>query len=268
MPAHGGEHHRGVRLATYAIPWAAINLSAPERAVYESLIAAPPNPEHAYVSASAAIYRMLPGAMAAAPIADRPERHHNRTLFFLPVSPWHLCFASEEARRHARIRWRPGQPGLPPVERIMDPVRYSSRTRMRSVHTYPRTLTFNSTTHTCAAYERALRWTFEQPTWQAAPERHLWVYEFPHVLRGALRTEVRMRGCAESVHAKMALGILLAQEDRAYDWRSARAHRHLFLIPFYSPEFFKFDEAAASPAEYKDVLAGESSGHGVSCAEI
>ena len=76
MPAHGGEHHRGVRLATYAIPWAAINLSAPERAVYESLIAAPPNPEHAYVSASAAIYRTLPGAMAAAPIADRPERHH------------------------------------------------------------------------------------------------------------------------------------------------------------------------------------------------
>ena len=270
MPTDDHAHGR-VHLHTYPIPWDVMNVSAQQRADYEMLMQESLVPEFAYLGASTSLTRQLPRVLAQRP----SSKDQSRALFFLPLSPWPICFVTEpELRRMVRVAWKPGQTegtwhGVtsrpPPVERVMDAARFSSRGRMRTTGMYPRTATFNSTTHTCTAYERAVRWTFEQPTWQRAPERHLWIYEFPHFLRGALLIEQRAKGCAESLHGKMALGIVLAQEDRLKDWREARAQHHLIVIPFYSPSFFEFDVGRATLEAHKDVLATESSGRGVSC---
>ena len=267
MSASTTDAQHQVYLHTYPIPWHVINVSVEQRADYEMLMQQPLNPQYAYIGASTSLTRQLPRVMA------RPagSSDHARALFFLPLSPWPLCFVTDRAlRKMVKVDyWQPGQTSargqLPPVERVMDAARFSSRGRMKDTSTYPHNRIFNHTTHTCAAYERAVRWTLEQPTWLRAPERHLWIYEFPHFLRGALLVEQRGRGCAESLHAKMALGVLLAQEDRLGDWRQARELNHLIIIPFYSPPFFEFDASQATPAEHKDLLAAESSGSGVVC---
>ena len=245
---------------TYPIPWDAINVSTALRAAYHELMNEPLNPEFAYTGASTTIFNQLPRMLPRANSAAAAS------IFFLPLSPWALCFVSDpEMRRMVKVDWHPGLQRKPtPIERIMDVARISSRPRIRTAGTYPRTATFYRMTHTCAAYERAVQWTLNQPSWQRMPERHVWVYEFPHYLRAAILTEHRMRGCVESLNAKMAMGILLAQEDRLRDWREERAQGKLILIPFYSPPFFEFD-AAARIDSYKKVVAAESSGDGVAC---
>jgi len=147
----------------------------------------------------------------------------------------------------------------------------------RSNHTLPLT---------CRPFEAALRWTFDQHTWLAAPERHVWVFEWPHYLRAALAAEVRIVGHAQSAHAKMAQGLVVAQEDRlpqewpsasvtSYSARSALAHAgqhgRVVRIPFYSPSYFMYPIMGSMSGEHadellvKDMLAAESSGHSITC---
>ena len=270
---------REVELYTYPIPWDVINISSAERAAYEAIMREPLDPQYAYTGASTSLFRHLPNVMRPASALQGDGRTRaTTTLYLLPLSPWPLCFVAEEAlRRFTRIKWsadRYLKLGMThtPVERIMDSARLSSRNRMTAAATYPRTDFFNRTRHTCAAYERAVEWVIAQPTWRRAPERHLWVYEFPHYYRAALQTELRFRGCAETLYAKVALGVFLTQEDRLPDWAEARAQHRLVLLPFYSPPFFEFDAGRGSSdggglehPEYKDLTVVESSGNGVSC---
>jgi len=62
------------------------------------------------------------------------------------------------------------------------------------------------------------------------------------------------------------MGILLTQEDRMGDFRSAVARREVILVPFDAPAFFSFDAAAVDDVRaHKTTLVAESSGAGVSC---
>ena len=267
---------RDVDLYTYPIPWDVINISSAARAAYEAIMREPLDPQYAYTGASTSLFRQLPSVMRPASALQGDGRTRAATtLYLLPLSPWPLCFVSDESlRRFTRIKWSADRylklsATNTPVERVMDTARLSSRNRMTAAGTYPRTDFFNRTRHTCAAYDRAVEWVVAQPTWRRAPERHLWVYEFPHYYRAALQTELQYRGCAETLYAKVALGVFLTQEDRLPDWAEARAQHLLVLVPFYSPPFFEFDAGrdggGLERLEFKDVTVVESSGHGVSC---
>ena len=251
-----------LRLYTYPVPWDVINVSADERALYERILYRdPPHPEHAYIGAAQAVHRELPQRL---PKATTPAE---AALFFLPLSPWHLCFAADhelQLKIKLKMIWDRAKPA--PVERIMDPARYSGGWRMRVSTAWPRDqglgAEFNRTMHTCKAYERAVQWVLSQPSWAAAPDRHVWMFEFPHWLRASLRTEETHLGRAVSLYARMAKGILLAQEDRMADWEQSRAARHLVVVPFSTPDFFVYDLEARGA---KPITVAESSGSGVSC---
>ena len=158
----------------------------------------------------------------------------------------------------------------------MDSLRYSQRVRMLQTGQWPRSGIFNHTHgvlsadrggHTCPMYERAMAHVFAGASWKAAPSRHIWVFEFPHLLRSAAVTErSRLARDDRSNAAKAGMGILLTQEDRMGDFRSAVARREVILVPFDAPAFFSFDAAAVDDVRaHKTTLVAESSGAGVSC---
>ncbi len=267
MAAEPVGNGHAVRLHTYNVPSEVLNLTSWQQQLYRQLLKREEQPKararigdesnanDMYTYASAAIHTQLPSLMA-------PERAARlepdaQVLFFLPLAPWHLCSAANMAVTDLRT-------AREKMSSLVNSVKFNSRIIMRNAQRWPRSASFNKTrTHTCPAYDRALAWVFEQPSWLAAPDRHLWVFEFPHYCRAALRTELKAVGRAVSLQAKMALGILIAQEDRLRDWRQQRDRRRLFLVPFWGPSYFELDGEAG--LSNKSVLMAESSGDGIEC---
>ena len=267
------------RLYTYAPPWHALgynaSVSSAVAATYHEVMATPVDDRFAYVGASADIVQALPRVLPSAPSPAAAD------FFFLPVHPWALCFANRvvvPGKRGRRLPWDRRSPPL--VEREMDHVRMTQRWRMHALSEWPRADGDNHTHgglsiagggQTCPAYQRMLAAVLASESWAHAPARHIWVFEFPHLLRAALHAEERggLAPGERSNDAKMAMGLLLSQEDRWGDWRVARAQHRLVLVPFDTPSYFEFDEAAAAAEggirAYKTTLVSESSGSGVSC---
>ena len=232
----------------------------------------PADPASPYSSAAHMVYNQLPRILP--PLGDAPA--DGRTLFMMPLSSIHLCYCTEvrqallrnssgRRRRIAKLNLRNETERLQSFissspEAALLSERYSSRTLMRDALLWPRKTTG---TISCPAYARAVAWVTSTTTWREAPERHLWVYPYPHFLRAALQTELAHAGRAISLFSRMAMGCLLAPEDRGGDWRAARALGHFVAIPFYDPPVFRYD--AAGGCADKDVLIAESSGHPVSC---
>ena len=268
-------------LHIYEPPWDALgyinsSVSRAVAAVYAEVMVAPVDTRFSYVGASTAIFNELPRLFPAAPAASAD-------LFLLPLHPWALCFANDVVvgQRHKdrhgihqKLHWDRAQP--PAVERQMDSLRYSQRVRMLQTGQWPRSGIFNHTHgvlsadrggHTCPMYERAMAHVFAGASWKAAPSRHIWVFEFPHLLRSAAVTErSRLARDDRSNAARAGMGILLTQEDRMGDFRSAVARREVILVPFDAPAFFSFDATAVDDVRaHKTTLVAESSGAGVSC---
>jgi len=210
----------GVLLHTYAIPWHAMNTTSSVRNLYQLMMVQGDRDEDSYAGATRAVINQLPHAIPNAAAAN----YDNRTMFILPLSPWHLCFASvlldplamslkqphvsAKLSQNLQSRWK-NRSQLPPVEEIMGFVKYGSRTCMRTSRVWPRS---NHTfPFTCRAFEAAVQWTVDQHTWAEAPERHVWMFEWPHYLRAALAAERHATGGAQSLQGKMALGLLLTQ---------------------------------------------------------
>ena len=247
-----------VALYTYDPPLHELNISEAYLADYRTLMRDAPADKHAYTSASWHIHNQLPRVLPATRDVSAPT-----TLFFVPIAPWHFCLATNEHTRHRHHNFATRS-----VDRAFDQTRLGARMRMRSALTWPRTKTFleAASHHWCPEYERVLDWVFRQPTWHAAPERHLWVFELPHVARATLYSERQHLGRAVSRPAKLARGLLLAQEDRCGDYLDAVAQRKLVLVPFFSPGFFRLRASTVGElAPLKTTLAAESSGDGVTC---
>ena len=274
----------GVLLHTYAIPWHAMNTTSSVRNLYQLMMVQGDRDEDSYAGATRAVINQLPHAIPNAAASN----YDHRTMFILPLSPWHLCFASvlldplamslkqphvsAKLSQNLQSRWK-NRSQLPPVEEIMGFVKYGSRTCMRTSRVWPRS---NHTfPFTCRAFEAAVQWTVDQHTWAEAPERHVWMFEWPHYLRAALAAERHATGGAQSLQGKMALGLLLTQEDRLPDWQvqALSPRGHVVLVPFYSPRYFMYPAsepaatadvartAAATDGPAKDFLTVSSLGH-------
>ena len=246
----------GLKLYTYRIPWEHMNVSTDERALYESFME--PHEDHGpYAGAAHAIHRHLPRVLSAEHDV-RVAEGSNTTLFWLPLSVWHVCFATKiTSRPNLRAKWF-NRSLPPPIEEVMGFVKFGSHMLMRTSAVWPRSALTPSCT--CDAYERALSWTFEQPSWVAAPERHLWVFEYSHYARAALAAELRAGSTnhrAVSLLARLALGTIITQEDRLGDWEKLLEASRLVLVPFYSPRYFMYGSSSPPRAGAESISLSE-----------
>jgi hypothetical protein len=220
-------------LKTYAPPYEALGVSAAVLREYHRLLAADePPPDGAD---EGGLYRALTVEL---PCAMRPwtlppglggvEAWGGRNLLFLlPLSPYHFCRAAEPAL---------GASWGPPWARAKGVIPVHVQRAMAAA-----TLEgLRSHSLACAAYDRVLRWLFEQPAWRLAPERHVFAHAMVHLPRVARESDDRApRADGKGVWAEVGRAIVIGAEDRRHDWRAAAVAGRTVLAPLHSRSFLR-----------------------------
>lgn len=247
----------GTKLFTYELPFAELGIPADQARRYTDTINGDPPPSFDEGGLYHGVIRDLPRAMDSwAPGGEanwtaEQTWQDTEVVYLFPASPYHLCKAVEYPNKVWGAPWM-WMKGVVPLS-----ISWTTGEAYRNA--------IANATITCPTFERAMRWLFNQPSWKAAPERHVFPFIMSHVLRIALESDMERYGEPRSIYAKMGQGIIVTAEDRRHDWREAIAAGRVVLAPYYSPPFFMYNGTVASLTSGKTIMASTSSSPAVNC---